>query len=243
MGIMDKKEYLKRLKLLLLLSTVIFNKRIVNAEEVSTDIKKIGEPKYYNDLYSSFTGMGDEWLEFFKDNNCYLTILEGENDAEVMYQQITGKNLSGSILGFTTENYSYTRNAYVEGCNHSGRYEKYSDSSAGLTIEEFNKRIDISTMFHELGHLVDYIEGISSSDDFINIYNEEVNNFQLTEEYSVNCFKIHTNIENTEEYFATAFSSYMSNKEDLLNLCPKTYDVIRNKEEEIKDKYVLKKDK
>ncbi len=122
--------------------------------------------------------------------------------------------------------YFFCNTIYVEAFNHSGYYDKYPDSSANLSVEEFNYRIVRDTLLHEMGHFVDEENGYRKSDtqEFINIFYEEVNNFTKTEEYKIDNLGISTNIATPLEYYATAFSCFISYPSNLQSICPRTYD-------------------
>lgn len=82
------------------------------------------------------------------------------------------------------------------------------------------------TLYHEIGHAYDYIEGVgyrSKGSEFLNIFNEEKANFKGDNtEY-------HTS--NVHEYFAEAFSYYFYDdytRELLKEAVPKTYEYFDN---------------
>ena len=91
----------------------------------------------------------------------------------------------------------------------------------------------------EIGHLLDesVARRLSNSVEFLQVFEEEMQKFTLTEEYNVEYFKIYTNISTPLEYFATAFSAYISHPENLQFYCPKTYDYIDTRVNELISQY------
>lgn len=87
-----------------------------------------------------------------------------------------------------------------------------------------------NTLLHELGHYFDALcnSGLSGSYDFNQIYFSEVDNFLNTTQYNVDNQRIYTNVSNPIEYFACAYSCYISYPDDLRNWCPKTFEYIDN---------------
>lgn len=85
-----------------------------------------------------------------------------------------------------------------------------------------------NSILHELGHFVDYSLGfVSSSDEFVSIYEEEVNNF-------VSFWKTHKNNTSTPiEYFAEAYQVLIVQPDRLIENCPKTVGFLRGVENEI----------
>ena len=83
-------------------------------------------------------------------------------------------------------------------------------------------------MLHEIGHFLDdgaYCS-LSGTNEFNDIFNNEFQNFTLTNDLNVEYFKIYANINTPSEYFATAFSCYASYPDDLQAHCPATYQFI-----------------
>ena len=84
------------------------------------------------------------------------------------------------------------------------------------------------TILHEFGHYFDIKMHnkykISKDDDFINIYNDEKDNFksandEVDDKYSR---------KNSCEYFAACFEEYICFNNNLKEKCPMTYDYINN---------------
>ena len=158
-----------------------------------------------------------------ESHNVEVVILGGENSVEEKYQQKYGLS-PGHLLGFVNNN-----TIYVEGSKHEGYYEKFPNSSQGLTEDDFNFRIARDTLLHELGHYINEENGSKKSDslEFFDIYYSEVNNFTNTSEYKIDNLQIDTNIGNTEEYFATSFSCFISYPDSLRMYCPRTFEYFR----------------
>lgn len=80
------------------------------------------------------------------------------------------------------------------------------------------------TFYHECGHVLDdevAFTFASSSDEFIEIYNEEKHMFKS--EGNLEYY-----ISTPREYFASAFAEYMTDPERLKENTPRTYEYIKN---------------
>ena len=106
--------------------------------------------------------------------------------------------------------------------NYSSLIKGYTD----LTYKRIwidNRDVCVGTIFHEIGHFVEFNSGNpENSDLFHNIYVNEVNVFRSI---------YNTNIHNTSsevEYFAEAFQVYLQNPELLQSYCPNTFNFIQN---------------
>ena len=157
------------------------------------------------------------------NTNLRIVLLEGEYSADDFYAQGWGK-LPQNITGIRLP-YEIGNEIIVEECKHTGYYDKYPESSKDLAEDEFNYRIARDTVLHEIGHFVDEESGYKKSDtqEFINIFYNEVENFINTSEYSIDNYGIRTNISTPLEYFATSFSCFISYPNELKKYCPMTY--------------------
>ena len=217
-----RRNVINSLQLALTISCAISSSESVFA---SDNFQIWGDPAYGNDMYTEYIELPDSIRNYFSNIGCNIVVVDGEYGADSVYQQY-GWQVPGSILGFATEEWDgpYNYSVYAEGGDHDGYYEKYPESSNGLTPEDFNYRIDVSTLYHELGHVMDWNGILSNSGEFANIYYTDVENFKLTREYTVNNFNVYTNIANTLEYFATAFACYINYPDDLYTYYPDTYN-------------------
>ena len=82
-----------------------------------------------------------------------------------------------------------------------------------------------SVLYHEIGHMIDFkyktFKILSYTEEFKRIFEEERYNFKVdhsNSEYFMN---------NIKEYFAQAYSEYLTNPVRLKKHCPKTYEFIR----------------
>ena len=106
-------------------------------------------------------------------------------------------------------------------------YDGTNRSILGLTF--FDKKIIYiddreaakSSVIHEMGHYIDYCFGfVSSSNEFVEIYNSEVEVFKT----------IHTthsnNIATAKEYFAEAYQVSILRPQEMIDACPRTYEFV-----------------
>ena len=80
-----------------------------------------------------------------------------------------------------------------------------------------------NTIYHEIGHVLDdksHILYASGTEEFIDIYTEEKDNFVVDNNYDYF-------VSDEKEYFASAFAEYMLNPNRLKENTPKTYEFIR----------------
>ena len=234
-----KKELKKLRTALILASTLATTPISANAEQnqqIELNVETIGKPEYANELYDILLSLDENLRNYLRDENVNIFLLEGENAAEEVWRQ-SGDQLTSSIRGFSENSTDPTGliedgaiNVYIEASKHSGYYEKYSECSRGLTEDEFNYRLVRDTLLHELGHAIDGVThfDLSGTEEFYQIYNEEVQNFTLTDEYNIENLKNNSNINSTWEYFATSFAAYMQHNDNLNLYCPKTYNYINN---------------
>ena len=237
----DKKAFLTKVKLLIS-AGLLCTSLNVNANIKIGSIKAIGNPRYAEDLVYDFSRMPYEIDKYVRDNDINIYLLPNENSAEAYWAK-DGYSAPSRISGYTsiTKTGSDKQiDVFIEACVKPGYYEKYSNSSEGLTREVFNYRICKGTLMHELGHALDAKENYSLSDNkiFKSIYMQEKNRFKTTEEYKVENLRVDTNINTPIEYFATAFSAFICHPGDLYRKCPLTYCYIDNYAKEIASNYI-----
>lgn len=221
----EKTKILKKIKLLLSIGLILPSK-IPADQDLNVEIW--GNPEYANRTCDMLSTLPEEIKQYLKQIDMKIVILEGEYSAEKLWNQFSSSSPS-LIRGFI-DTYDHPMTLYVEGSKHTGYYEKYSECSQGLEEDEFYFFLVRDTLLHELGHCIDASENfnISNSSEFKQIYQEEVQNFMLTDEYNIDNLKIFANIGEPVEYFASAFSAYISYPDNLKLYCPKTYNFIQN---------------
>ena len=234
---MNNKKRLKELKRLrvLILAGIMSSSLKVGAYSKDLNFVYGEDAKYATEVENQIKELPHNLSEYLEDTNISVFLLDDKNGAENTWRAVFNESV-GSIRGFT----DVEGNAiYIEATDHEGYYEKYSDSSKGLSKEEFNKRLAIDTTIHELGHVIDmntdYL--LSSSSEFENIFYEEAYSFRNTEEYQKENLKINANINTPLEYWATAFACYVKYPEDLSIYCPQTYRYMNNYFKTIETQY------
>ena len=231
------KERIKKVELAIALSALIVSKPINvfanNYDNLKANYKQVGNPEFTLELYDVIDNLDEGLKSYFDDKNLNILILEGSRAADVLYCD-DGSNLNYSIMGFT----DYNKNTiYIEGVSYKKYYDKYPESSEGLSKEDFCFRIVRDTLLHELGHYVDGYSDFSQSEKFHYIYEREKRKYTMTDEFKIDNLGIMTNIESESEYFATAFSCYVSYPNSLNKRCPKTYEYFDNIVKQFREVY------
>ena len=106
-------------------------------DSIRIRFEKEGNPEYADKLYNVLSNLDSNIKNFIEGKDLRVVILEGKISAEEKYQQ-TYNTSPGKILGY---------------------YDKYPDSSANLSVEEFYYRMNRDTLLHEMGHFVDEENG------------------------------------------------------------------------------------
>ena len=238
------KKKLKKAEVALILSALLATSPVkVKASDndyLGCSYEKMGEPEYLDALYYNLKNIDPGFKAYFEDSNLRVIIMEGKNSAEAMYENGT-ESIDFSIAGFTDFDLSAI---YVEGVVREDYYNKYPESSKGLSIEEFSYRLSRDTLFHELGHFIDGVNELnySNTDLFQSIYEEEVDNFTKTTEFNVDNLRVMNNIRNSSEYFATSFSCFTAYPNNLAYYCPKTYSYFKELSKKFRDFYNIEQD-
>lgn len=213
------------------------NNSISYTRNVKFNVSSVGNPLFSDSLYRILQSLPEGIKDYLYLNNLKVIFYENENGAEEVWYDLNGYD-GGSLLGFTHyEEDDVT--IFVEASMHPTYYDKYSDISKSYSEEEFNYILVSDTFVHELGHFIDHTFGfgLSNSNEFYNIYQEELENYMNTIEYNNGNLKIYANINTTSEYFASAYACYILYPDNLKELCPNTYTYIDNIMNEINKQY------
>ena len=216
-----------------LLST---NPKLVKADVDLSFLEVSGNPEYIDDLIAFIQTLDGHLIDYLNQCGLRAVIMEGNHSAEDTFQQIVGY-YPGSITGAAIYDSMYNYAVYVEGSNH---LDSYPDISSDYTIDELNSIIVKDTFIHEIGHFIDIkmYDFISERSEFANIYLAEVNNFMNTIEYKVNVLGVYQNISCSHEYFATAFSAYFCDNDNLKKYCPLTFEFMERVMSDIRSNVV-----
>ena len=166
----------------------------------------------------------------------YKTELKNEYDkipkkAKNIYEN---KNLEIRVYGYNYySNYAGVFDGKVSIESYKQSWLKSFYRRRGINKFKSVKSLSINyakvALIHELGHAYDYNNGwISKNSDFVKIYKSEKTKFKKTSYYKNNMAKIKANISNSQEFFASTFSSFVRNPNDLKKYCPKTYNYFLN---------------
>ena len=204
-------------------------------EQIDINTELWGNVPLYNELYTSLQiHLPREIKNIMRYCNLKIVFIENTRGIEQAcgydqgeYNRTMGlfKSEDNAIYLETMDRSLY--DYYVELINV---YDEYS----------FHFMIAQNSLFHEIGHYLDYISGgnmifsESGSNEFISIYYNEYLNFMNTEYYNTNNLSSFNNIINNNEYFATAFAAYIFNPNNLYELCPNTYNYIHQVIEQLK---------
>lgn len=113
-----------------------------------------------------------------------------------------------------------------------GDSSKYWGQIVALTMQKEKKvyiqntkiKTSSRSVIHEMGHVLDLMNGVvSNTTEFDNIYNEE------KEKYPVYTGDVNPDrIIDRQEYFASSFMQYITNRNGIKNNAPKTFSYIEN---------------
>ena len=233
---MNKKELKKNIlktKVTIISALSILAKTSKVKADIIDNLVIDGETEYTQQLVNDLKSMPFGLQQYLLDNNNYIYLLGDDELADYYYEVYNGCGWDTPITGF----YQYIDSAnrvFAEACKQGNYYYDYPESSKGLSEYEFNYRIARDTVFHELAHSIDGEDLFySMSDYFLQIYDEEKDSFIFTEFFNVENLSVYSNIRNSMEYFATTFSAYINNPDDLLTFCPKTYSYMDSLVKEI----------
>lgn len=178
-------------------------------------------PKYVDELLQVIYDYPVDLVSLFEERGVKVVILGKNGILENLYDMKTIRGMySSSERVIYIE--SYTKTNVINSYRNKKEVKKYS-------TEEFNLRLSREILLHELGHYFDLNTGIVSFQHYFKeIYEEEKDNFRKTREFTVENNYVEANIANATEYFAEASACYILYPEDLLEYCPKTYEVIVN---------------
>ena len=235
---MTKKE-LKAIKAAIMLGTAALSMptqtQAKNIEAPKYTLELKGNPYYGKELQEVLEGLDENIQNKLNDEKLKIVILDSKDGAEEAYIECGGYS-SGSIMGFTEEKEDSTT-IYVEGVKYDGYYEKYPNSSNGLTEDEFYLTIAKDTLLQEIGRYLNFKYNLSDNPEIQTIYNEESEGFTQTSEFKIDNLGIYANMNSVDNYVAIAISCFIKYPEELKTYCPKTYKMI---EEWIKTKPISK---
>ena len=250
MKIQTKIKKIKKIKAALLLgmlATTTAKAQAENIDKVELQIGEYGNAQFTSRINDVIDNLDEGVKKDLIEKKCEIYLLEGINDAESVWNAQKWGPLSSSILGMTIDPHfdginNVESKIYVEACIHPGYYENYPTASQGLTEEEFNYRIAVSTTIHEIGHIIDYVGNnkLSDTNEFYQVYINDKDNFKQTEEFIVNNRGIIANIDGPKEYFAESFAAFYLTPEDLQKYCELTYDYMSNMTNNLNNKYGYK---
>ena len=135
--------------------------------------------------------------------------------------------MSSELVGITIPE---ILTCFVEGSSHHNYYNNLSKNISNLSEKEFNKLLIKTVLVHEIGHVIDCYDSyeITNSDEFKNIYEQEIEFFKNTTMYNINLDQWETFIKDENEYFATILACYVFYPEELLDYCPLSYNYINS---------------
>lgn len=222
----------KKISYLTLLSTLLTNTKAskVKADYVpnqnNLNVEVWGDPEYADSMIEVLDNLSCGLSNYMNARNLKIVLLDGNDAAESFYEDLIGE-YPGRMLGasFIESDGSFIVAAEVGDC--SSYYYDYPESSKGLTEDDFCYRVNKNILLHELGHFID-IDCLSETEEFINIFYSEWENFKSTTCYKVDSFQIDANINTSNEYISSAFAEYMCYPEEMRKYCPLTYEYLYN---------------
>ena len=151
-------------------------------------------PNYYtDDVLYEYEKLPTALKEHFEEDGSRLIITERDLGTRIYSEE------NNDILGVTR---------YYGVLGYADIYITYSQEGK-------------SSIYHEFGHYLDgELNDISETEEFINIWNEEMVYLYLIDETNV------LNINTPSEYFAESFGYYINHPNELKFSCPKTYNFL-----------------
>lgn len=231
----------KKISYLTLLSTLLTNTKVskVKADYVpnqnNLNVEVWGDPEYADSMIEVLDNLSCGLSNYMNARNLKIVLLDGTDASESVFEQLEGY-YPGRILGVTFYEEDGSATIFVESGDCSNYYYDYPESSQGLTLEDFCYRMTRTTLLHELGHFLD-IDYLSKTENFINIFYSECENFKFTTVYKVDNLQINANINTAEEYIASAFCGFVCYPEEMQLYCPRTYEFFYNLLDDIEYTY------
>ena len=188
---------------------VLFFMFLVCASSIKAEVKwnYIKSPKYKSELISEYNKIPSKARDLYESNNLEI-IVYGYN----YYSKYAG------LFDGKVHIESYKQNWLKSFYNRKGIFKSKSVKYLSINYAKM-------ALIHELGHAYDYNNGwISKDSEFSNIYKSERIKFTKTKYYKTTMAKVKANISNNQEYFASSFSLFVRNPNDLKKYCPKTYN-------------------
>lgn len=153
---------------------------------------------------------------------------------------VTNKNLNQFWFCFSpVQNIKETLSSEWKG---AGAFIIYPLKIIFLDADDASYR---DTIYHEIGHLVDYsYNRVSEGEEFLELYEKEYkafdetfSNFSFIVKVGDKCYKVieHWDFGTPREFFAEAFNRYCLNRGRLWETCPETYKFIDKIIKELQD--------
>ncbi len=182
------------------------NSNAISKEEYLNNILTISEncnQKTINNFVKRINKIEIEVLKLLHDNNVEIRLFDGKITDEAEMKHFEGTYIwDGRLWDSVDGAYDHTSKVAFAACN------EYSFSG---------------TLFHEIGHAIDYaLDNVSKEEEFNNYFKEERDQLFNPSDpyYNVNY-----------EYFAQAFSQYYTTdylRSELARIAPKTYNFLIN---------------
>lgn len=176
-------------------------------------------------MYDTINSLPDFVKEIMENKNTTINLIGSDNIIEEKFdiKKAKGVYYSSDIWVESIYNNDLLHEIYIDGLNF--KLIKFDS-------KDLNFKMIQSTLLHEIGHLIDSnYKFVSDEDEFSNIYFEEWPLYQKTNHFKIINHSNNYTIANPLEYFATTFACYITNKDELEELCPMTYSYF--------DKFIL----
>lgn len=192
---------------------------------------------WVNDVADAINSLPESVVNKFNKKGLKITLVasEGWLEKKFHYKSVRGVTIPDEKKIYTE---SFVRKGIKQKMIDKGCPEEWLE---GETDETISKRQVIDNILHELGHYYDSINGYySKSKSFKKIYKNEKNSYKKTRHYRIENRSVNQNIDSAVEYFATCFSCYRLNPEDLQYYCPDTFNFFNDKLELYNIKCIVK---
>ena len=138
--IINKLKYISAALSLIAMTTnevkAITSYSLEKYEDIKIEIDEETENTKYINTY--LNELPTYLLNFINRKDINIVLLNGQTKAEEKYNSIYEESLNSSISGFCDYK---NKTIYLESQANNEYYEKYSNSSHGLSKDEFNKKV------------------------------------------------------------------------------------------------------